>query len=125
MTASPHTVDVDQSLGDAHSILYQHRVRHLPVLDGTHLVGMLTERDFALMAALKDVDLNRVKVADVMSLAVYVVSAEAPVDRVANEMASKRLDSAVVVQDGTVTGILTTVDLCSALAASLHGEVVG
>jgi CBS domain-containing protein len=39
-------------------------------------------------------------------------------------MAAKRLDSVVVVRDGAVAGILTTVDVCSALAASLNGAPV-
>jgi acetoin utilization protein AcuB len=122
MTPSPHTVDAEQTMSDAHSLLYQKRVRHLPVMRGQQLVGMLYERDFALIAALGSVDLSSVKVKDAMSLSIYKVSPDAPLEQVAHEMASKRLDSVIVVHDGTVAGILTTVDVCSALAASLHNE---
>jgi acetoin utilization protein AcuB len=123
MTASPYTIDAAQSMSDAHSLLYQQRVRHLPVLRGAQLVGMLYERDFALIAALGSVDLARIKVEDAMSVSVYKVSPETPLERVAHEMAEQRLDSVVVVHNGTVAGILTTVDVCSALAESLKNEL--
>ena len=120
MTASPYTIDAGQTMSDAHALLYQRRVRHLPVLRGAQLGGMLCERDFALIAALGSVDLDRIKVEDAMSVSIYKVSPETPLERVAHEMAAKRLDSVVVVRDGTVAGILTTVDVCSALAESLN-----
>lgn len=118
MTANPYTIDADQSMGDAHTLLYQQRVRHLPVLRGAQLVGMLYERDF-MIAALGRVDLRRIKVEEAMSVAIYKVSPETPLELAAHEMAAKRLDAAVVVHEGTVAGILTTVDLCSALVESL------
>jgi acetoin utilization protein AcuB len=41
MTTSPHTVGADQTLAHAHSVLREHRIRHLPVLRGGQLVGKL------------------------------------------------------------------------------------
>ena len=117
MTASPYTIDADQTLDVAHARIYQGRIRHLPVTRLDQLVGVLTERDLAL-SAVGAVDLSSIKVEEVMSVAIYKVSASAPLHQVAHEMASKRLDFAVVVENGAVTGILTTVDICSAFAAS-------
>jgi acetoin utilization protein AcuB len=124
MTASPYTIDAAQTMSDAHSLLYQRRVRHLPVLRGAQLVGMLYERDFALIAAFGSLDLKDIKVEDAMSVSVYKVSPETPLERVAHEMAAKRLDAVVVVHNGTVAGILTTVDVCAALAASLNHALI-
>jgi acetoin utilization protein AcuB len=118
MTANPYTVDADQPLSEAHNLLYERRIRHLPVLRGSRLVGMLYERDFVL-ASLGRVDLRHVKVEEAMCVAIYKVSPETPLERVAHEMSAKRLDAVVVVRDGTVAGILTSVDVCSALAESL------
>jgi acetoin utilization protein AcuB len=45
MTTSPHTVGQDQKLSQAHKIMRAHEIRHLPVLQGGKLVGVLSDRD--------------------------------------------------------------------------------
>lgn len=41
--------DMDATLGEAMTICFQHRIRHLPVLDGDGtLVGLVTDRDMRL-----------------------------------------------------------------------------
>jgi acetoin utilization protein AcuB len=119
MTACPHTVGAEQTVSFAHTLLYQHRIRQLPVLSGGQLTGILTERDFALIAALRDVDPNTIKVEEVMSLSIYKISPDAPLDQVAIEMATKKFGAAIVVERDSVVGIFTTVDACSALASVL------
>jgi acetoin utilization protein AcuB len=122
MTSSPHTVGADQTLAHAHVLMNDLGIRHLPVLRGGALVGMLSERDLALIEQFKDIDPRATKVEEAMSLGVYKVSPEAPLAGVAREMAAKKFGSAIVVQDHKVVGILTTVDVCSALAAVLSGQ---
>ena len=123
MTTSPHTVGSDQTLAYAHKLLKELEVRHLPVLRGGDLVGMITERDLALVETLRDVDPSVSLVEDAMSQGVYTVSPDAPIDEVVTEMASKKYGSAVVMQNRKVVGIFTTVDVCTAFAALLHGRL--
>lgn len=123
MTTSPHTIGVEQTLAHAHAVLREHGIRHLPVLHGGRLIGMLTERDLALVEGLKDVDPKSVRVEDAMSQEIYSVSPEAPLDEVVGEMASKKYGSAVVMQNSKVVGIFTTVDVCTAFAELLHGRL--
>lgn len=123
MTTAPHSIGVEQTLAHAHEVLRQHHIRHLPVLEGGQLVGMLTQRDLALVETLKDVDPRNVRVEDAMSTEVYTVSPEAPLDEVVGEMAEKKYGSAVVVSNHKVVGIFTTVDVCSALADLLHSRL--
>jgi acetoin utilization protein AcuB len=120
MTRSPHTVGTDQTLAHAHALLRQHKIRHLPVLRGGDLVGMLTERDLALVEALKDVDPSEVLVEEAMSSGAYAVAPDAPLDQVVSEMAAKKYGSAVVVQNNRVVGIFTNVDLCIAFVDLLR-----
>jgi acetoin utilization protein AcuB len=120
MTSSPHTVGTDQTLAHAHALLHQHKIRHLPVLRGGDLVGMLTERDLALVEALKDVEPSEVLVEEAMSTGVYAVAPDAPLDQVVSEMAAKKYGSAVVVQNNRVVGIFTNVDLCVAFVELLR-----
>ena len=120
MTASPHSIGREQTLTAAHKVMREHRCRHLPVLHGGKLVGIVSERDLHLVESLKDVDPNEVLVEDAMWAQVYAVSPEAPLDEVASEMAAKKFGSAVVMQNDKVVGIFTTVDACRALSELLQ-----
>jgi CBS domain-containing protein len=46
MTTEPETVEPDASLKEAASILFENKIGCLPVVEGLHLVGILTEADF-------------------------------------------------------------------------------
>lgn len=116
MTPSPHSVAVNRTLADAHSLMRQHRIRHLPVLEGGKLVGIVTQRDLHLVETLKGVDSNEVEVEEAMSPDVYVVQPDTPLIRVALEMWKKKYGSAVVMRGNEVAGVFTTVDALRALA---------
>jgi acetoin utilization protein AcuB len=120
MTSAPHSIGVDQTLAHAHAVMREHAIRHLPVLSGGQLVGMLTERDLGLVESLRDVDPKFVKVEDAMSTTVYSVSPDALLHDVVREMASHKYGSAVVMQNSKVVGIFTTVDVCTAFADLLE-----
>ena len=119
MTAAPHSIGDDQTIAQAQSHMRELRVRHLPVLRGGKLVGVLSERDIALIETLRDVDPQKVTVEDAMSQQVYTVEPTTPLDHVVSEMAEKKYGSAIVVQNHKVVGIFTTVDVCRALAELL------
>lgn len=123
MTTTPHSIGAEQTLAHAHEVLREHKIRHLPVLRGGALVGMITQRDLALVEALKDVDPRKVLVEEAMSTSLYTVEPDAPLDEVVSEMAEKKYGSAVVVQNHKVVGIFTTVDVCTALADLLHSRL--
>ncbi|HMU39116.1 MAG TPA: CBS domain-containing protein [Pseudomonadota bacterium] len=120
MTTNPHTVRADLPLADAAKFMREHQIRHLPVLHGGELLGLVSIRDIHLIETLKDVDPKQVKVEDAMSQDVYAVSPDSPLDEVAEEMSSKKMGSAVVMQNGKVVGIFTVVDALAALAELLR-----
>jgi acetoin utilization protein AcuB len=120
MTPSPHTIGRAQSLGQAHKMMRSHHIRHLPVLDGGALVGVLSDRDLHLIETLRDVDADKVIVEEAMTPVVYKVSPEAPLDEVVREMAQHKYGSAIVEDQGKVVGVFTTVDALDALADLLE-----
>lgn len=123
MTTAPHSIGAEQTLAHAHEVLREHKIRHLPVLKGGTLVGMITQRDLALVETLKDVDPKTVLVEDAMSTSLYTVAPDAQLDEVVGEMAEKKYGSAIVVQNHKVVGIFTTVDVCTALADLLQSRL--
>ena len=120
MTRSPQTIDRDRTLHEAHFLMRHHRIRHLPVVDGGHLVGILSLGDLHLIETLRDVDPLEVKVDEAMTKDPYSVSPDAPLDAVADAMAERRIGSAVVVDEGGVVGVFTAVDALHAFAELLR-----
>jgi acetoin utilization protein AcuB len=122
MSRDPFTIGVDQPLSVAHRMMREHHIRHLPVLEEGRLVGMVTERDLALVETLDDTDPTTVTVGDAMTPDPYLVGPGMPLADVAREMADRRLGSAVVVDKGHVIGIFTTVDALQALLHMVDGK---
>lgn len=121
MTRSPHTVTGDMPLGAAREILREHRIRHLPVVDGGKLVGILSDRN--LMQALASPGGEHFLVKDAMLPEVFAVSPDTELSRVLEEMAEEKYGCAVVREnDGTVLGIFSTVDACRLLARLLADQ---
>jgi acetoin utilization protein AcuB len=121
MTRSPHTIGVEQSLAAARRFMSEHHVRHLPVLHGGDLVGVLSHREITAFEVLPGS--RHLTVEEAMVPDVYVTVESAPLDQVAAEMARRHLGSAVVVAEtdgSTVLGVFTAVDALRALSESLR-----
>jgi len=120
MTTSPHSIGQEQPLTQAHALMRAHQIRHLPVLHGGALVGVLSDRDLHLIETLRDVDPAKVVVEEAMTPGVYSVSPEAPLDDVVREMAKHKYGCAVVMDHGKVVGMFTTIDVMQAFAELLE-----
>ena len=123
MTTQPHSIGREQTMAQAHRMMREHRFRHLPVLTGGRLVGLLSDRDLNLIETLRDVDPTKVLVEDAMTSDPYTVSPDAPLDEVVATMAEHKYGCAVVMQNNKLVGIFTTVDACRAFAELLHGRL--
>lgn len=122
MTPLPHTIGRDQTLSAAQALMDKYRVRHLPVLHGGKLVGLLSERDVGLIGSLADVSPERVRVEEAMSPEPWAVGEETPVIDVVREMIRHKYGSAVVTgAGGKLLGIFTTHDALQVLDQLLEG----
>lgn len=120
MTTAPYSIGQEQKLSQAHKLMRAHAIRHLPVLHGGKLVGVLSDRDLHLMESLRDVDPERVLVEEAMSATVYTVAPEATLDEVVREMSLHKYGCAVVVHNTKVVGVFTTIDALRAFADLLE-----
>lgn len=116
MSTTPHLIGAEQSLATAHELMRTHRIRHLPVLHGGKLIGVVSERDLHLVETLHDVDPATVRVEEAMSQDIYVVTPKTPLADVVREMSARKLGSAVVLDGSKVVGLFTTVDALDTLA---------
>lgn len=116
MTHAPHTIGRAQKLSEAHDLMRQHHVRHLPVMDDDKLVGLLSQRDLYFVEALGVGDQLVDKVFVAMACEVYQVAPGDLLSDVAREMAVHKYGCAVVVDRRRVVGIFTAIDALALLA---------
>jgi acetoin utilization protein AcuB len=119
MTPSPHTIGRGQTLSAALERMRAFDVRHLPVLDGGRIVGVLSQRDVLFVETLRDVEPSKVTVEDAMSTEVYAVSPQTALFDVVQEMHEHKYGCVVVVDGAHVVGIFTSIDALRALAGLL------
>ncbi len=120
MTRTPYTIGHDQPLATAHQMMRDHGIRHLPVLQGGKLVGLVSQRDLYFLEGVGDVDLQAVKVSEAMVEDVYTVGSRTSLRKVVAEMALHRYGCAIVVEKDHVVGVLSTIDALQALASLLE-----
>jgi acetoin utilization protein AcuB len=92
-------------VGEAHRLLREHGIQHLPVLDGDLLVGIVSQRD--LLRAESDA----LPIRDAMSRMVFVLSPETPLSRAARIFRERRLPVLLVLDGRSLAGVLRAADV--------------
>lgn len=124
MTASPACIASHRTLADAWSAMQREHVRHLPVLEGGVVVGMISQRDLGLLGAQVPGKLADIRVEEAMSSDPYIVASEAPLHAVIGTMAARRIGAAIVVERGDVQGVFTTTDAITVLRELLESAAI-
>ncbi len=115
MTHLPVEVERCETVDEAISLMESHHIHHVPVMSGSHLKGIVSERDvFSARTRYAD-QLEGMTIEDICESEVLTVGPLDPVDCVAQQMLSRQMDSAVVVDGGFVVGIFTATDALRAL----------
>ena len=118
MSASPVVIQQTAPLTEAITLMQEHSVRHLPVLDGQAPVGILSERDVAMAGSLVPNAWEMIPVAEAMTPQPYMVSADTQVVRVARAMADHRYGAVLITNEaGALLGVFTTTDAMGVLAS--------
>ncbi len=118
MTPFPHWVEAGATVDAARRLMREHDIRHLPVMEQGELVGLLADRD--IRKALVGRSAAGVpSVGAICERPAFTVELSAPLDGVLCEMAKGHLESVIVVKQGRLAGIFTTVDACRAFAQLL------
>jgi acetoin utilization protein AcuB len=123
MRPTPGGIPPAAPLAAAHRAMAEQRVRHLVVLDGGRLVGVVSLDDLHLIESLGDVDPLRVPVEDAMTRDVYTVAPDEAASAVGAGMMARGTDTAVVIEEGQVAGLFTTDDALAALVALIGPTV--
>src|SRR5262245_12251936 len=117
MSTSLVTVPTGESARRAYEIMRDRRIRHLPVVGGDRLVGILSDRD--LRPVLLSPGLAGATVAELMSEQPTTIAPGAPVEDAASVLVVRKIGCLPVVEDGQLIGIVTETDLLAVLVELL------
>jgi acetoin utilization protein AcuB len=119
MTPEPVTISEDESMGEALMLMRRHNIRHLPVVNGNILVGIVTDRDLrrASPSLLSGIAEDRYKevldgtsVARIMTREPFTVRLDTELGEAVGLLVEKKLGSLPVVNGAELVGIFTEVD---------------
>jgi len=121
MTPLPYTIGEDIPLNEAIQKMKEHRIRHLPVLKGGALVGVLSDRDIHLVLSIHP-NPTDLKVGDVMTDGAYAVTEDSLLDAATEVMFSEKYGCVIVTNEsGKTIGIFTANDALDVLTRTLRG----
>jgi CBS domain-containing protein len=113
----------DASVYDAISLMADHGVGSLLVMEGEKIVGIITERDYARKVILKGRSSETTKVEEVMSTDVITAAAEQSVQECMTLMTEKRIRHLPVVAGNRVIGMISIGDLVQAIISDQQLEI--
>jgi len=123
MSTFVQTIEPTATVEVAEEMMQRLGIRHLPVVSRGKLVGLLSESDIKFYRNfVTGVEARNAEVADVCKNDVFAVDVHASLEYVLNEMEERKLGSVVVLSEGRIAGIFTTLDALAALSKMLHQE---
>ena len=132
MTTEVVTLKVDEELSLASDIMTLARIRHLPVVKGDHLAGIVTQRDLfkASLATVMSHDfretrdhLKKITIKEVMAKEVVTIGPDAEIHEAGHIMLEKKIGCLPVVQKGNLLGMLTETDILQFYVLQHQNEV--
>ena len=120
MSRSVVTLQPEQTLRDAVELLRSKHIRHLPVVEGSKLIGIVTDRDVkrATPSLLSGVDrdeydrvLDETKIAQIMTKEPMTVTPESDLKAAVKVFIDRKVGALPVVSGTQLVGIVTEIDL--------------
>ena len=106
-----HSVAPEVTVYEALQKMADNDIGALVVVDGTDVVGVFSERDYARKVVLKDRSSRELLVHEIMSTAVVTVTPKTTVDECMHSMTAKRCRHLPVVEGTTLVGLVSIGDL--------------
>jgi acetoin utilization protein AcuB len=123
MSKRPKITRPDAVAADAAEIMREHRIRHVPVVDGDRVVGMVSDRDVRPYFAAKGRGdgaepsrLERLSVREIMTPLPFSVSTSATLREAAELVCREKIGALPVLEHGKLVGIVSAEDLLWAFA---------
>lgn len=118
MSTQVETITAKETVSDAEAKMRLNRIRHLVVMSGKTIVGVISERN---LSGMSEYEKQGYLVEDVMEDQVVTASPDSTVRDAANLMRGRTIGSLPIVDDkGKLVGIITTTDLLTLLGQGVE-----
>lgn len=119
MTTDIITVNTTQTLSEVDTILTENNIRHIPVVSGKTVIGMLSKIDLQKVSFVNTVDgdelttviYDELSIEQVMTKNLTVIQKDDTIYDVADVLATSEFHSLPVLDGEELVGIVTTTDL--------------
>ena len=115
MTTPVYCITPDETLNQAAAMMKRHGVGSLPVCEGPHVVGMLTDRDIVMTCAAAGTNPAACQVSEVMTSEPVAVSPDVELEDVVDIMAREQVRRLPVMSGDELVGLISLGDLALAL----------
>ena len=129
MTRNVVTLDFADTLEHAEAMFKKYKIRHIPVVKGDEIAGMLSYTDLMRISFADAVDedehyvdtvvYNMFSIEQVMASNVVTVSSDTTIKEVSEILAQREFHALPVVDNNKLVGIVTTTDLINYLIDQL------
>lgn len=117
MAREPKALSPDLSAGDAAGLMAQFDIGSVPVVEGDHVVGIVTDRDLVVRVVAKRRDPNEVRLDEILTRAVETISPDAELSDARTQMERAKVRRLPVVKDDKLVGVLSLGDVAVALSS--------
>jgi len=117
MTEAPKTLSPDRNAGDAAGLMAHYDIGSVPVVEGSQVVGIVTDRDLVVRVVAKRRDPNEVHLDEILTRSVATVSPDAELAQAREVMEREKVRRLPVVKDDAIVGVLSLGDVAVALAS--------
>jgi CBS domain-containing protein len=120
MTSNVVKLNLSDELTKAEELFKKHKIRHIPVVTGTKIIGMLSYSDLLRIsfadAVYDDEEIDSVvydmfDISQVMTKNIVTITEETTIKETAEILASREFHALPVLKDDHLVGIVTTTDL--------------
>jgi acetoin utilization protein AcuB len=124
MTKKVFSVEPDAYLSDALSLMKEKRIKHVPVVKGGKLKGIISDRDIKEYSPSKATSLDiyelhyilaKTKIREIMTTKVVTTTSGTPVEEAAMVMMDSDIGCLPVIDEGGLAGIISDKDIFRAL----------
>jgi acetoin utilization protein AcuB len=131
MTPEPKTVNEDDPVKAAVNLVVENRIRHLPVVRGDALVGIISDRDLkrampSIVAGATAEEyqtfMEETPVAQAMTANPIACAPNTDLVDLVREFCQKKVGAIPVVDDGRLVGIVTQTDMMEAFLTVLESQ---
>lgn len=121
MTPNAKAIWITESLAAAAKEMWENDCGALPIIKDRKVVGMITDRDICMGAAMRDRSASHISVEEVMNATVYAAEPEEEVEQALQTMRQHRIRRLPVLNpEGELQGILSMTDIV--LKAKANGN---